>query len=260
MLFAAQLQDSLNLRRAQVPHEFANGGKLSDVLAADLRTVEAAADTEMLTSILLLDGNRLRHGAAPSLPQTYCEAIDGGEIGPAAGSCGTAAFLGRSVYVTDIASDPLWADYCDIALAHGLRACWSTPIFDDGGSVIATFAIYHPSPRSPTPDEVESIKTITDHVACAIMSARRATAPGIAHPVADNDAGIEPASLVSGRVEELLHIAGDFEKISGIVNIALEALVADAGDQARVDALRRAGIASRKGAALARKAAGLGDA
>ena len=70
----------------------------------------------------------VRHGAAPSLNETFIRAIDGQPIGPKAGSCGTAAYRKEPVYVTDIASDPLWEDYRDIALAHGLRACWSTPI------------------------------------------------------------------------------------------------------------------------------------
>ena len=136
--------------------------------------VEASAETDLLTSILLLDadGRRLRHAAAPSLPKSYCDAIDGGEIGPEAGSCGTAAFLGHAVYVTDIATDQLWKDYRDIALEHGLRACWSTPICDGAGSVLGTFAVYHLSPRSPTRDEVDAIRLITGHVAQAIICSR----------------------------------------------------------------------------------------
>ena len=137
-------------------------------------SVEAEADSFILTSILLLDGTHLRHGAAPTLPAVYCAAINGAETGPCAGSCGTATYLGRPVYVTDIATDPLWSDYRDLALPHGLRACWSTPIFDDQKAVIGTFAIYHVTSRGPTQDEVEAIKTITDHVARAIMWSRSA--------------------------------------------------------------------------------------
>src|SRR5207244_9423275 len=106
-----------------------------------------------LSSILLLDpnANRLRHGAAPSLPIAYTEAIDGIAIGPSVGSCGTAAYRAEPVIVSDIATDPLWADYRDLALAHGLRACWSTPILSSSGKVLGTFAIYYREPRSPTP-------------------------------------------------------------------------------------------------------------
>ncbi len=76
---------------------------------------------------------------------------------------------GRAIYVTDIATDPLWDDYRHLALPHGLQACWSTPIRDPEGKVLGTFAVYHPTPRSPTPGEVESIQLITDHVAQVIM-------------------------------------------------------------------------------------------
>src|SRR5207244_5457525 len=91
------------------------------------RLVEELASGS-LSSILLVDpsANRLRHGAAPSLPGPYNEAIDGVAIGPFAGSCGTAAYRAEPVIVSDINTDPLWADYRDVALAHGLRACWST--------------------------------------------------------------------------------------------------------------------------------------
>lgn len=174
MPFATALKSSLETRRNQVPAELASGDSLEHVLSRHLLAVEEMADRELLTSILLLDGDgkRLSHGAAPNLPPDYCRAIDGGEIGPSAGSCGTAAWLGRPVYVTDIAADPLWADYRDLALSHGLRACWSTPIRDSEDAVIGTFAIYHRDVSGPTPDEVEAIRMITDHVAQAILWAR----------------------------------------------------------------------------------------
>jgi GAF domain-containing protein len=122
--------------------------------------------------LLSADGKRLTHGAAPSLPQAYREAVDGSEIGPTAGSCGTAAYLGRPVYVTDIATDPLWAAYRDLALPHGLRSCWSTPIRHTDGEVMGTFAIYHRNISGPARDELNAIDIITDNVARAIAWAR----------------------------------------------------------------------------------------
>jgi len=107
----------------------ARGDSRALILDALCGLVEELASGS-LSSILLLDPktNHLRHGAAPSLPASYTEAIDGAAIGPSAGSCGTAAYRAEPVIVSDIANDPLWADYRDLALAHGLRACWSTPI------------------------------------------------------------------------------------------------------------------------------------
>lgn len=146
------------------------GEALEHVLGLLLATVEVQFDGLMLASILLLDaeGTRLRHGAAPSLPSDYCAAIDGVAIGPEVGSCGAAAYLGHPVYVTDIASDPLWTDFRELAAQHGLRACWSTPIQGRKRPILGTFAIYYRTPRSPTPDELIAIRHIVDCAADAI--------------------------------------------------------------------------------------------
>jgi GAF domain-containing protein len=105
-----------------------------------------------LASVLLLEGKGLYHVAGPHLPARYQQAVNGLEIGPAVGSCGTAAFCGHPIYVSDISTDPLWARFTDIvalALEAGLRACWSMPIMS-AGRVLGTFAIYHREPRAPT--------------------------------------------------------------------------------------------------------------
>ena len=105
----------------------------------------------LLCSILLLDQHNgtLHGGIGPSLPKPYLEAVNGVKIGPCAGSCGTAAYLQRLVVVTDIATDPLWADCKHVALPHGLRACWSMPIMSRDGTTLGTFASYYSQPRTP---------------------------------------------------------------------------------------------------------------
>lgn len=174
MPFAHGLRESLQVRDSQVAAEFTRGESLEQVLNRHLMAVEKLGDGDLITSILLLssDGRRLSHGAAPNLPRSYREAIDGTEIGPGVGSCGRAAYFDRAVYVTDIATDPLWADYRHLALPHGLRSCWSTPIHDRIGTVLGTFAIYHRSAGGPTREEIEAIDLITEHVAHAILWAR----------------------------------------------------------------------------------------
>ena len=111
-------------------------------------------------SVLLLDedGAHLRLAAAPHLPDTYNRAVEGVAIGPAAGSCGTAAYLDRQVITADIGSDPLWKDYRELALQHGLHACWSTPIDGSQGKVLGTFTIYYREPRHPATAELELIE------------------------------------------------------------------------------------------------------
>ncbi len=129
-----KLAESLLAGEKRLLEMMARGDALVLVLDALCRLVEAQS-SGVLCSILLLDpdGSHLRHGAAPSLPRSYTEAIDGAAIGPRVGSCGTAAYLAQPVVVSDIATDPLWADFRELALAHGLRACWSTPMLSPGG-------------------------------------------------------------------------------------------------------------------------------
>jgi PAS domain S-box-containing protein len=139
-----------------------------------VRTAEAQSGA--LGSVLLLDedGARLRHGAAPSLPEAYNAALDGVAIGPTGGSCGAAAFTGRTVIVRDIAEDPLWAEFRALALAHGLRACWSTPIRSSGGAVLGTFALYYREPREPAPADHMVVGLLSNTAAVVIERHREA--------------------------------------------------------------------------------------
>jgi len=155
----------------------ASTAPLSESLATLMRLIETYVPG-MLGSILLIDeqGVHLRHGAAPNLPAEYIQAIDGSAIGPSAGSCGTAAFRKQAVFVKDIAADPLWEDYRALALAHGFRACWSTPIFDAHGRLLGTFAMYYRQPALPEPEHLRLIEMATHLAAIAISRDRTQTA------------------------------------------------------------------------------------
>ena len=150
------------------------GLPLSQILEAIPRWVEANSKDGVLASILLLDqdGQHLLHGAAPSLPEAYNRAINGIRIGPAVGSCGTAAFTRRTVIVEDIANDPLWVDFRDLALTHGLRACWSTPLIDRTGRILGTFAMYYRQPCAPSEDDFHLIRLVTRTALLAIEHQR----------------------------------------------------------------------------------------
>ena len=160
--------DTLGLlqRQTRVLELIAAGSPLPEVL-----TAVAVALEELIPgcrcSILLLDEDTLRHGAAPSLPAIYSAAIDGMTIGPVAGSCGTAAFLDRAVVASDIATDPRWDDYRGLALPHDLRACWSSPIRGRSG-VVGTFAVYHPGVHEPEPREERLVDRFTHLASVAI--------------------------------------------------------------------------------------------
>jgi serine phosphatase RsbU (regulator of sigma subunit) len=148
----------------------ARGVPLPDVLDRLARLIEAQSVSGAKASILLVGdgGRRLLHGAAPSLPDDYNAAIDGVEIGPAVGSCGTAAHRGEPVIVTDIARDPLWHDHRHLARAAGLAACWSVPIMDGDGAVLGTFAMYHDAPRAPDDQDRALMASFVQLAALAI--------------------------------------------------------------------------------------------
>jgi PAS domain S-box-containing protein len=152
-----------------VLEKIAIGAPLQETLDELLRFIEALSP-DMICSILLLepDGVHVRHGAGPSLPEAFKRAIDGEAIGPSAGSCGTAAYRREPVYVGDIATDPLWTNYREGALACGLRACWSTPIFDDQRRVVGTFAIYYRQPGLPKPEHRRLIDVATSMASIAV--------------------------------------------------------------------------------------------
>ncbi len=158
----------------QILEMVATGRPLAVILDGLCRLVDTLCD-KSLASILLVDpnGRCLRRGAGPSFPEAFLAAVDGVEIGPCVGSCGTAAYRREQVIVCDIATDPLWANYRELALANGLRSGWSTPILSSDGSVLGVFGIYGREPRSPTPQHHHTIKQIT-HLASVAIERKQA--------------------------------------------------------------------------------------
>jgi PAS domain S-box-containing protein len=146
---------------------------LEDILATIVSVIEELAP-ETLGSVLLYDPTtrRLRTGAAASLPSAWNQTVDGTEIGPSVGSCGTAAFRRDAVFVRDVETDPLWENCRDAVRPHGLRACWSMPILANDGRVLGTFAMYYRQPRSPEAADVEHIARAV-HVAGIAIERRR---------------------------------------------------------------------------------------
>ncbi|MGZ5258134.1 MAG: PAS domain-containing protein, partial [Burkholderiales bacterium] len=122
-----------------------------------------------LASIILIDPDgRLRHGAAPSLPESYTAAFEGSAVGACSGPCGVAAHRREAVIVSDIETYPYWEHYRSVAAAHGLRACWSTPVFSSEGKVLGTFAIFYREPRSPSAQEQITIQQFS-HLASIVI-------------------------------------------------------------------------------------------
>ncbi len=143
---------------------------VAQLLELVCRAVEQVMEGTMCSILLVSpDGKTLRHAAAPSLPAEFCAAINGAPVGPAVGSCGTAVYRAAPVIVTDIATDPLWAGWRDVALAVGLRACWSTPLLSRTGTVIGAFAVYRRMPYTPSDADRSIVARLSASAAVAIQ-------------------------------------------------------------------------------------------
>lgn len=159
--------------QSEVLEMISRGASLPAILESIATWVEMQSPEPIFASILLVDktGRQLVHGAAPSLPAAYNEAIDGLYIGPTAGSCGTAAFNLETVIVEDIETDFRWESFKDLARKFNLRACWSTPLINGSGKLLGTFALYYQEPKKPAYEELAIIKLVTRTAVIAIEHA-----------------------------------------------------------------------------------------
>lgn len=145
--FTLAQKDALELAVADAP--------IAGVLTKLASAAEAFTNGEMVAFVMLVDkeGKHLHVGAAPSLPESYKQALNGMEIGPKSGPCGTVAFRKRPVIVRDIQSDPRWEKFAALAASHGLQACWLQPILCSQDKLLGTFAFYYRHPREPSEAE-----------------------------------------------------------------------------------------------------------
>ena len=166
-------EETLRAGQHQVLELIATGAPLPTVLESIVGLVESEADGMACTIVLLdEDGATIRNVAAPSMPASYLQALQGLPIGPKAGSCGTAMYRGEPVIVVDVDTDPLWEGYRDLAAQFGFRACWSTPIFSPERKVLGSLAMYYARPRAPRPAEQRVIDVAADIARIAVEQRR----------------------------------------------------------------------------------------
>jgi PAS domain S-box-containing protein len=199
----------------------ARGAPLSEILTAHCQLIEELSPGS-LCGILLYDqtNNRVEHGAGPSLPEGYNDQIHQRIVTPEAGPCGKVLCLKEQIIAADIAADSRWeaGDWRDLALAHGLRACWSTPIIACGGNVLGTFAIYWHEPRIPTGRDQKLIEQTTHLAAVAIE--RRRTENALLESESRfrhmADAIPEVIWFTALDPEKVLYVSPSFERIWGV--------------------------------------------
>ncbi len=174
-----ELNDEVNNRKAvatmlavennslEMITEDASTSQIFDSITTGIETIIPDARSSIL--LMTADGKHLTHGSAPRLPAEYIEAINGVAIGPNVGSCGTAAYLNKQIIVSDIATDPLWTDYKELALKHGLKACFSFPITVSDEKVLGAFALYFNAPKEPDLGLLELAQRMANIAAIAIL-------------------------------------------------------------------------------------------
>jgi len=208
--------------QSQILQMIAMSAPLEEVLGHLMHLVESQL-TGIYGSVLLLDdeGTHLRHGAAPSLAEAYTKAIDGICIGPKAGSCGTAVHRRETVIVADIALDPLWEEFRELAATHGYRSCWSTPISSHQGTVLGTFALYSTTVREPTAAETRVIDGATRIAGIAI---ERKRSEDRIHFLANHDAltGLPNRALLKDRLSQALLYAQRYDRWVTVVFVDLD--------------------------------------
>ena len=158
--------------QAEILERIAAGRPTAEIFTALVQGVESTLQPAQ-ASLLLRRGRRLYCACAPSLPRAYCAAIDGFEIGPERGCCGTAAHENRTVVTTDIELDPRWAPWRSVVRPFGLRACWSVPVRSADGTVLGTFATYRREPHQPDAEEIAFVERIAILAGLAIDRERR---------------------------------------------------------------------------------------
>ncbi|AKG20112.1 GAF domain-containing protein [Calothrix sp. 336/3] len=146
----------------------AKGEALKNILDALIYSIEEQLPGALCSILLCSHQGKLRSGAAPNLPEAYNQAVDGVAIGEGVGSCGTAVFRKQPVIVADIANDPLWQNFKELALSYDLQSCWSFPVITSNDEVLATFGVYHHKVYSPQARELEIINLAANIAKIAI--------------------------------------------------------------------------------------------
>jgi diguanylate cyclase (GGDEF)-like protein len=210
-LAGAQLARSALLTEAhnRIHELIAADEPLPHILSAIIRSIETH-DPALYGSVLLLDATArtLHHGGASRLPDAYLEQIEGVAIGPAVGSCGTAAYTGREVISHDLETDPRWEGYRHIAEPFGLRHCWSFPVVGSDGAVLGTFAVYGMRPRSPSDEDLSFLRDSAKLAGIAIER-RRTQDQLVFDATHDSLTGLSNRATAFARLSDMLHRYAD---------------------------------------------------
>lgn len=175
----------------------------------------------MRCSMLELEGNTLLHGGAPNLPEAYCEAVHGLEIGPNVGSCGTSTYTGERCLVENIETDTKWESIKHHALPHGLRCCWSEPIKSSTAQVLGAFGMYYDHPALPTPAELEDLASAA-RLAGIVMERDRDQKSIRRLAFTDELTGLANRAHFYKEMEKLIKVSQRYQREFGLLYLDLD--------------------------------------
>lgn len=222
LAYAVSLIEDISLRklaerrekmRQKTLEKVARGAALNEIMSEVILSAESIYPSSMC-SILLMDeaGSHLCKGAAPRLPEFFNDAINGVEIGPGVGSCGTAAFLGKRVVVEQIRGHPYWQNYKELAAEAGLASCWSEPIYSVSGKILGTFAIYRGEASTPDNQEIALIESAANLIGIAIDRIHAEAELHLAWSIYENSS---EAVLVTDTNNRIVALNPAFTNITG---------------------------------------------
>ena len=154
------------------PHCLRHENTLLELFDAVIKAAESAWDMSCSVLLVNLIENTLHSAAAPSLPDFYCEGVDGLKIGADVGCCGSAAFYKRMVVVENIQKSDHWQSFSALACDANLAACWSIPIMNDEQNVLGTFACYFSTVQVPNERQIAYMEEVSKTLAVAIEQHR----------------------------------------------------------------------------------------
>ncbi len=168
--------DNFSQGQNEVLEMILNRVPLTSILERIIEKVEILSPDKVLCSIMLAnpEGTHLSYSAGTSLPKEYFDLLGSVPIREGAGSCGTAAALGKTIIADDLSTHPDWSSGREIAARFGLQSCWSVPVFSSDRRVLGTMSVYHHAPQTPSQEEIHWVESASKLVSLAIERGRAA--------------------------------------------------------------------------------------
>ncbi|MCZ6560905.1 MAG: PAS domain S-box protein [Gammaproteobacteria bacterium] len=155
----------------KVLERMASGAPLSLVLATICLAMERVTSGIMASVLLGGPDKRVKHVAAPSLPDDFISAVDKALLGPGEALYGKAVYQGRQLVVSDIEHSALMDSFRNEANALRLRSCWTVPFKTSDEETHGAFVFYRRKTGAPEAKDIEAASRLSRLAAIAVERA-----------------------------------------------------------------------------------------